>query len=63
MKIVKTEVKTVCDNGICNNFAEFTVFREDTPADMRLNICGDCARALLKELKIALGKNKNGKGV
>lgn len=48
MKLIKLEVKTLCDNGLCGKLASYAVAREGTPLNMQLHLCDKCISALQK---------------
>lgn len=61
MELADTKIKTKCDNGACRNPAAYTVCRADTPLNMRLNLCKECATALYSLLKTHLNAGETGK--
>lgn len=46
MKLVKLDVKTLCDNGLCGKIADYAIEREGTPLNMRLHLCNNCINTL-----------------
>lgn len=61
MDLTEAKIKTKCDNGACRNMAAYTVNRTDTPLDMRLNICKECAADLFTLLKSRINTGETGK--
>lgn len=46
MRLEKMPIRLKCDNGCCENFAEFQVVRKGTPASARLRLCRNCLKEL-----------------
>ena len=64
MELIENNVKVICDVAGCGNIAQYTLKLDNVGIAERINICGDCLKALHSEVErvILNGRKKVGNG-
>lgn len=60
MKLRALTIRLKCDNGVCDNYAEYAVERKGTPTSRELRLCGECIRKLGAIFREAEQRKKGG---